>query len=299
MDALRAGKQVALSLDLKPALDEQKLDARLLRDFEHRCHEPLKSVLRGLLPRELVVVCLQETGLGLDQQVGTIRAHQRRQLRTWLKDFRLEVTGYRGFEEAIVTAGGIDLSEIDPRPWNRSWSKVYILPVRLSICRGIPVAITCRRPFPPAGWPVVLRASSQENLKCFSRNTSRSRNWAGKNWILSWLPVMPILILPLSEWPLSASFWCCRLSGRSHRPARYLPRVDIYQPWGTALVLGYQRRLHRFPGGQPDCFGPQSKRDDYTPGGLNNRRPDRAVLVYANLIRTHFKNTCPTRPWWY
>ena len=115
VDALRAGKKVALVLDLKPALDENKLDARLQRDFEKRCHEPLKSVLRGLLPREMVPVCLQETGLGAEQPAGTISAKQRRQLRSWLKSFRLEVTGYRGFDEAIVTAGGVDLREVDPR----------------------------------------------------------------------------------------------------------------------------------------------------------------------------------------
>ncbi len=115
VDALRAGKKVALILDLKPALDEQKLDARLLRDFEKRCHEPLNSVLRGLLPREMVEVCLQETGLDAEQAAGEIPAKQRRRLRTWLKSFRLEVTGYRGFDEAIVTAGGVDLREVDPR----------------------------------------------------------------------------------------------------------------------------------------------------------------------------------------
>lgn len=114
VDALRAGKKVALILDLKPALDEQKLDARLLRDFEKRCHEPLKSVLRGLLPREMVSVCLQETGLEAEQPAGEIRAGQRARLRSWLKSFRLEVTGFRGFDEAIVTAGGVDLCEVDP-----------------------------------------------------------------------------------------------------------------------------------------------------------------------------------------
>ncbi len=115
VDALREGKQVTLALDLKPALDEQKLDARLRRDFERRCHEPLPSVLRGLLPREMVSVCLQETGLDENLKGGEIRAEQRRRLRAWLKDFRLAVTGYRGFDEAIVTAGGVSLREINPR----------------------------------------------------------------------------------------------------------------------------------------------------------------------------------------
>ncbi len=115
VDALHAGKQVALALDLKPALDEQKLDARLRRDFEQRCHEPLQSVLRGLLPREMVSVCLQETGFDENLKGGEIRVEQRRRLRSWLKDFRLAVTGYRDFDEAIVTAGGVSLREVNPR----------------------------------------------------------------------------------------------------------------------------------------------------------------------------------------
>jgi len=114
VDALRAGKKVALSLDLKPALDEQKLDARLRRDCERRCHEPLQSVLRGLLPRELVAVCLEKTGLDPDLLVGELRKKQRGKLRSWLKDVRLEVFGYRDFDEAIVTAGGVDLREVNP-----------------------------------------------------------------------------------------------------------------------------------------------------------------------------------------
>lgn len=114
VDALRKGQQVELALDLKPALDEQKLDARLRRDFERRCHEPLFSALRGLLPREMVPICLNATGLEYDLKAGQVRIGQRRRLRSWLKDFRLQVTGYRGFDEAIVTAGGVSLDEVNP-----------------------------------------------------------------------------------------------------------------------------------------------------------------------------------------
>jgi len=114
VDALRAGKKVALILDLKPALNEQRLDARLLRDFEKRCHEPLDSVLRGLLPQQMVPLCLQECGLEAEQLAGVVRAAQRRTLRGWLKNFSLELSGYRDFEEAIVTAGGVSLADVDP-----------------------------------------------------------------------------------------------------------------------------------------------------------------------------------------
>lgn len=115
VDAVRAGRQVVLALDLKPALDENKLDARLQRDFERRCHEPLRSVLRGMLPKELISACLAATGMDGEKQAGAVSAGQRRTLRQWLKNFRLQVSGFRGLDEAIVTAGGVDLQEINPR----------------------------------------------------------------------------------------------------------------------------------------------------------------------------------------
>jgi predicted Rossmann fold flavoprotein len=114
VDALRADKQVSLVLDLKPALDDQKLDARLQRDFLQRHKEPMQSVLRGLMPEKLVQVCLAETGLVADRLAGEVRADERKRLRYWLKNIPLTVTGYRGFKEAIITCGGVSLKEVDP-----------------------------------------------------------------------------------------------------------------------------------------------------------------------------------------
>jgi predicted Rossmann fold flavoprotein len=115
VDGLRRGDKIALSIDLKPALDEQKLDARLLRDLESRSKEKIDSILRGLLPREMIAVCLQLTEIPADRLGGQVTAQERKRLKTWLKDFRLEVTGHRPFPEAIITAGGVDLQEVDPR----------------------------------------------------------------------------------------------------------------------------------------------------------------------------------------
>jgi predicted Rossmann fold flavoprotein len=115
VDALRDGKKVEFSIDLKPALDEQKLDARLLRDFESRRREELGSVLRGLLPREMVPVCLECIGVSPDIPACQMNAGARRRLRLWCKDFRLNVTGFRPFTEAIITAGGVDTREVNPR----------------------------------------------------------------------------------------------------------------------------------------------------------------------------------------
>ncbi|MBE9536887.1 MAG: NAD(P)/FAD-dependent oxidoreductase [Proteobacteria bacterium] len=115
VDRLSKGEKISLSIDLKPALDEKKLDARLLRDFESRRDEPLSSLLRGLLPREMVPVCLELTGLSPERTAIDISAKERRRLLNFLKDFRFEVTRPRPLDEAIVTAGGVDTRELDPK----------------------------------------------------------------------------------------------------------------------------------------------------------------------------------------
>lgn len=113
--ALQRTRDVHLLLDLKPALDEKKLDARLLRDFEQRRLESMDSLLRGLLPKEMVPVALEAAQIEAERQAGTIRSEERKRLRHWLKNFCLYVVGHRPLEEAIVTAGGVNIKEIDPR----------------------------------------------------------------------------------------------------------------------------------------------------------------------------------------
>ena len=115
VDSLNSGRPVVFSIDLKPALDENKLDARLQRDIASQGIKPISSFLRGLIPREMVPVCLNCIDVPAARKACHISAKERRRLRTWLKDFRLEVTGCRPFAEAIITAGGIDTREIDPR----------------------------------------------------------------------------------------------------------------------------------------------------------------------------------------
>lgn len=115
VDELRQQHQVVFSLDLKPALDEKKLEARLLRDFSSRAKEPLNTLLRGLLPKEMVPVCLEENQLPATRTGGTVTAPERKRLRCWLKDLRFEISKARPLAEAIITAGGISTREIDPR----------------------------------------------------------------------------------------------------------------------------------------------------------------------------------------
>jgi predicted Rossmann fold flavoprotein len=115
VDALRLGQRVILSIDLKPALDEGKLDARLLRDLDAHGKQQFRTILKGLIPSKLIPVCLDLTGIPPDKVAHQITSEERQRLRTWLKDFRLEVTGHRPFTEAIITAGGVDVREVDPR----------------------------------------------------------------------------------------------------------------------------------------------------------------------------------------
>jgi hypothetical protein len=102
-------------IDLKPALDEQKLDARLLRDFEARANQDFANALGGLVPRSLVPVMVERTSVPSDTKVHDIRKDQRRKLLETLKDFSVEISGPRPVEEAIITAGGVKVGQVDPK----------------------------------------------------------------------------------------------------------------------------------------------------------------------------------------
>jgi hypothetical protein len=115
VDALKEKHKVAVSIDLKPALDNNALNARLLRDFDSHSNQKFKTVLNGLLPQKLIPVCISLVGIDADKPAHQITSFERKKLRLWLKDFRFEVAGHRSFDEAIITAGGVSTKEIDPR----------------------------------------------------------------------------------------------------------------------------------------------------------------------------------------
>jgi len=115
VDALQEGRIVSLSIDLKPALDEEQLDTRLLRDLDAQGKRGMLALLSGMLPQKLVSVCLDLTGIPGDRRAHQLTSGERRRLRKWLKDFRLGINSHRSFAEAVVTAGGVDLGEVDPR----------------------------------------------------------------------------------------------------------------------------------------------------------------------------------------
>ena len=104
-----------LEIDLKPALDDKKLDARLLRDFGEQHTKQISTVMRGLLPQAMVEPVLDKAGVAVDTRISEITKVQRAAIVNVLKHFDLTVTGLRPIEEAIITDGGVSLKEIDPK----------------------------------------------------------------------------------------------------------------------------------------------------------------------------------------
>ena len=110
------GKAVyRLEIDLKPALDEKKLDARLLRDFEKYANKEFKNALGDLAGRTMIPVLIRLSGIPEDTKVNSITREQRMKLLHLLKAFPVSVSGTRPIDEAIVTAGGVSTKEVNPR----------------------------------------------------------------------------------------------------------------------------------------------------------------------------------------
>ncbi|MCD8322275.1 MAG: NAD(P)/FAD-dependent oxidoreductase [Oscillospiraceae bacterium] len=108
-------KEYCLSIDLKPALDEEKLDNRILRDFEKFCNRDFANALDELAPRTLIPVLVELSGIPGDKKVHSVTREQRRELVRLFKGLEIPVTGPRPVAEAIVTAGGFSVKEVNPR----------------------------------------------------------------------------------------------------------------------------------------------------------------------------------------
>ena len=109
------GEGGRISLDLKPALEEGKLDDRILRDLEMYQNRSMENALTDLLPRSMIPVVLRRLGIDPNLQANSLKKQQRRALVELLKNFTIEITGKRPVAEAIITSGGIKISEIDPK----------------------------------------------------------------------------------------------------------------------------------------------------------------------------------------
>jgi len=104
-----------LVLDLKPALEENKLNDRILRDLELYKNRTMENALTDLLPRSMIPVVLRRLGVDPQLQANSLKKQDRRALVELLKAFPLEIAGKRPVAEAIITSGGVKLSEIDPK----------------------------------------------------------------------------------------------------------------------------------------------------------------------------------------
>jgi len=112
VDELQQNNKVEVSIDLKPALDEQKLDGRLLRDLDEAGKKNISNLFRNWLPASMIPVFLNRLGIDPGKEGHQLSSKERKRIRNLMKDFRFSITGHRSFKEAIITAGGIPTSEI-------------------------------------------------------------------------------------------------------------------------------------------------------------------------------------------
>lgn len=107
-------KPLTLHIDLKPALTHEQLDERIVRDFSEEKNKSFKNSLDKLLPKKLIPVVIDLSGIESDKKVNSISKEERQRLVNLLKDFTLTLTALRGFNEAIITQGGVNVKEINP-----------------------------------------------------------------------------------------------------------------------------------------------------------------------------------------
>lgn len=108
-------KNVSLKIDFKPALSEEKLEERLLRDFSSNLNKNITYIIKGLLPMRLVDVFLKVAEIDGQTKVNSIKVEQRKQIVKYLKEFSLEFNGLYEVETGIITAGGVSLKEVNSK----------------------------------------------------------------------------------------------------------------------------------------------------------------------------------------
>ena len=112
---MEQGKVYIIDIDLKPALDEEKLDARILRDFGESKNRSFENALSGLYPKTMIPVMVARSGIPGETKVNSVTKEQRRALLNLTKHFTVKISGLRPVEEAIITSGGVCTREIDPK----------------------------------------------------------------------------------------------------------------------------------------------------------------------------------------
>lgn len=108
-------KKIVLVIDFKPALSEEKLDARVIRDFDKQKNKQYKNSLDELLPQKLIPIIVEKSNINPNKKVNEITKEERRNLVKLLKYFELEIKQFRPIDEAIITSGGVSVKEINPK----------------------------------------------------------------------------------------------------------------------------------------------------------------------------------------
>ncbi len=115
IEQLMKEKKIILKIDFKPALREEKLDERILRDFNEFKNKQFKNALDKLLPQKLIPVIIEKSEINPNKKVNEITKNERANLLKQLKDFEVDVKEFRSIDEAIITSGGISIKEINPK----------------------------------------------------------------------------------------------------------------------------------------------------------------------------------------
>ena len=115
VDELHNNNKIEITIDLKPALDEQKLDARLLRDLNKHGKKKVGNIFRSWLPSSMISVFIDLLGLDPEKECHQVSSKERKKIRHMLKNFSFSVINHRPFKEAIITAGGVSTKEISSK----------------------------------------------------------------------------------------------------------------------------------------------------------------------------------------
>ncbi len=115
VDEIQKKNKVEITVDLKPALDEQKLDRRLLRDLNEHGKKKIGNIFRYWLPAKMIPVFIELLELDPEKEGHQLSSKERKQIRYLLKNLHFRITGNRSFKEAIITAGGVSTKEISSK----------------------------------------------------------------------------------------------------------------------------------------------------------------------------------------